>query len=103
MFNFVLDKGVWPERWGTGVIFPLHKHDSRLDPSNYRPITLLSVMGKLFGRIINRRLSNFSEATGTLSDEQGGFRRKRGTVDQVFLLREVLASRKERGLPTYAT
>jgi hypothetical protein len=60
-------------------------------------------MGKLFGRIINRRLSNFSEATGTLSDEQGGFRRKRGTVDQVFLLREVLASRKERGLPTYAT
>ena len=103
MFNFVFDKGVWPERWGTGIIFPLHKHDSRLDPSNYRPITLLSVVGKLFGVVVNARLSAFSEATGSLSDEQGGFRPKRGTPDQVFLLREVLASRKERGLPTFAT
>jgi hypothetical protein len=103
LFNFVFDKEVWPERWGTGIIFPLHKHDSRLDPSNYRPITLLSVVGKLFGVIVNARMSAFSEATGTLSDEQGGFRPKRGTPDQVFLLREVLASRKERGLPTFAT
>jgi hypothetical protein len=103
MFNFVFDKGVWPERWGTGIIFPLHKHDSRLDPSNYRPITLLSVVGKLFGVVVNARLSAFSEATGSLSDEQGGFRPGRGTPDQVFLLREVLASRKERGLPTFAT
>ena len=103
LFNYVFDKEVWPERWGAGVIFPLHKHDSRLDPSNYRPITLLSVVGKLFGVIVNARLSRFSERTGTLSDEQGGFRPKRGTPDQVFLLRETLASRKERGLPTYAT
>lgn len=103
MFNFVFDKGVWPERWGTGIIFPLHKHDSRLDPSNYRPITLLSVVGKLFGVVVNTRLSAFSEATGSLSDEQGGFRPNRGTPDQVFLLREVLASRKERGMPTFAT
>ena len=103
MFNFVFDNEVWPERWGTGIIFPLHKHDSRLDPSNYRPITLLSVVGKLFGVVVNARLSAFSEATGTLSDEQGGFRPGRGTPDQVFLLREVLASRKERGMHTFAT
>ena len=103
LFNYVFDNEVWPERWGTGVIFPLHKHDSRLDPSNYRPITLLSVVGKLFGVIVNARLSKFSEASGTISDEQGGFRPRRGTPDQVFLLREILASRKERDLPTYTT
>ena len=103
LFNYVFDKEVWPERWGKGVIFPLHKHDSRLDPSNYRPITLLSIVGKIFGSIVNARLSIFSELTGTLADEQGGFRPHRGTPDQVFLLREVLASRKERGQPTFAT
>ena len=103
LFNYVFDKEVWPERWGKGVIFPLHKHDSRLDPSNYRPITLLSIVGKIFGSIVNARLSSFSELTGTLADEQGGFRPHRGTPDQVFLLREVLASRKERGQPTFAT
>ena len=64
LFNFVFDKEVWAERWGTGIIFPLHKHESRLDPSNYRPITLLSVVGKLFGVIVNARLSAL--ATGAV-------------------------------------
>jgi hypothetical protein len=103
LFNFMFTNEVWPDRWSTGVITPLFKADSRLDPSNYRPITLLSIMGKLFGSVVNTRLSDFSEETGTISDEQGGFRRARGTPDQILILREVLASRKERGLPTYAT
>ena len=102
LFNFVLDREVWPERWGSGVIFPLFKSGSRLDPSNYRPITLLSAMGKLFGIIIDNRLTRFSEQIGMTSDEQGGFRPHRGTPDQVFLWREILASRRERKLPTYA-
>jgi hypothetical protein len=103
LFNFMFTNEVWPSRWSTGVITPLFKEDSRLDPSNYRPITLLSIMGKLFGSVINARLTRFSEATDSICDEQGGFRRSRGTPDQILILREVLASRKERGLPTYAT
>jgi hypothetical protein len=103
LFNYIFDNEVWPERWGSGIISPLHKHDSHLDPGNYRPITLMSCMGKLFGAIVNERLSKFSEATGSLSDEQGGFRPNRGTPDQVFILREILASRNERGLATYAS
>jgi hypothetical protein len=102
LFNFMFDNEVWPERWSSGVILPIHKHDSRLDPSNYRPITLLSIVGKLFGSVVNARLQAFMEATDSISDEQGGFRRTRGTPDQIFILRETLASRKERGLATYA-
>ena len=103
IYNYILEHGVWPERWGVGVIVPLHKHDSRLDPANYRPITLMSVVGKIFGIIINNRLQKFSERANTIGDEQGGFRSQRGTPDQVFILRELLASRKERGLPTLCT
>ena len=103
LFNYMFDNEVWPERWSSGLIVPLHKHDSKLDPANYRPITLLSVLGKLFGSVVNARLQDFSEATGSIADEQGGFRRDRATNDQIFLLREILASRKERGQATYAT
>jgi hypothetical protein len=103
LFNFVLDREVWPERWGTGVIFPLHKADSRLDPSNFRPITLLSIVGKLFGIIVNSRVMHYSEAVGAISDEQGGFRKHRGCPDQILIFREILASRKERKLPTFTT
>ena len=45
----------------------------------------------------------YSESIGAISDEQGGFRAHRGCPDQVLIWREVLASRKERGLPTFAT
>jgi hypothetical protein len=103
MFNYVFDNEVWPERWGSGVVMPIHKHDSRLLPSNYRPITLMSIVGKLFGTVVNARLHQYSERMGTISDEQGGFRTNRGTTDQTFILREILASRKERGFATYAT
>jgi len=103
LFNYVLDREVWPERWGTGVIFPLHKEDSRLDPSNFRPITLLSIVGKLFGIIVNSRVMSYSEAVGAISDEQGGFRKHRGCPDQILIFREILGSRKERKLPTFTT
>ena len=102
LFNYVFDNEIWPTRWGAGIIFPLHKHDSRLDPANYRPITLLSVVGKLFGAVINGRLCKFAEETDSICDEQGGFRPNRGTPDQIFIFREILASRRERREPTYA-
>ena len=103
LFNYVFYKEEWPERWGSGIIFPLYKQDSRLEPGNYRPITLLSVIGKLFGSIVDKRLSDWSERTGVIADEQGGFRRNRGTIDQIFILREIISSRRERGLPTLVT
>ena len=103
IFNYVFANEVWPERWGSGIIFPLYKQDSILEPGNYRPITLLSVVGKLFGSVIEKRLSDWSERTGVMADEQGGFRRSRGTPDQIFLLREIISYRKERGLPTLVT
>ena len=101
-FNFMFDNEVWPERWSSGVILPIHKHDSRLDTSNYRPITLLSIVAKLFGSVVNARLQTFMEVTGSIADEQGGFRWNRGTPDQIFIFRETVASRKERGQVTYA-
>ena len=60
MFNYVFSSGQWPERWGSGIIFPLYKEGSRLEPGNYRPITLLSCVGKLFGSILESRLSDWS-------------------------------------------
>jgi hypothetical protein len=104
MFNFVLDRECWPSRWAEGDIVPLYKGkgSSRLDPGNYRPITLLSVVGKLFGFVINRRLVAFTEATGLTADEQGGFRPFRGTPDQIMIMREGIAARSEIGFQTLA-
>jgi hypothetical protein len=102
MFNYVFKEEVWPERWQRGSISPLHKQDSRLEPGNYRPITLLSVVGKVFGSVIERRLSDWSEENRVIADEQGGFRRRRGTPDLIFILRETILMRRAQNLPTLA-
>jgi hypothetical protein len=103
VFNYIFKHEVWPDRWSRGIVFPLYKQDSRLDPGNYRPITLLSVIGKLFGSVMEDRLSSWSEKTHAIVDEQGGFRRKRGTPDLIFMLREIILTRKARNQATLAT
>ena len=103
LFNYIYDKEVWPTRWSQGVIIPLHKHDSMTDPSNYRPITLLSIIQKLFGYIINQRLMTWTENHNTISESQGGFRWQRSTIDQVLQQLEILKMRKAQNLETYVS
>ena len=42
LFNLILDSGYYPETWNHGLIHSIHKNGSKMDPSNYRGITLLS-------------------------------------------------------------
>ena len=53
------------------------------EPSSYRPICLLSVLGKILERLIQRRLTTHLESTGGLSDAQYGFRKGRSTVNAI--------------------
>ena len=67
LFNLVFDTGIIPEAWSVGKIIPIYKQKGdKSDPSNYRPITLLSCMGKLFTSVINNRLQSFAENTRNL-------------------------------------
>ena len=56
LFNKILDIGYFPEKWTEGYIVPVHTKGSLSDVNNFRGITLLSTLGKLFMRILNNRL-----------------------------------------------
>ena len=58
LFNFIFSSGIFPEPWTEGLLVPLHKKGNLFLPDNYRGITLLSVLGKLFTRVLNNRLEN---------------------------------------------
>ena len=57
LFNRILDTGKYPTLWSFGLIVPIHKR--MIDPKsqNYRGITLLSALGKLFTSILNNQSS----------------------------------------------
>ena len=60
LFNVVFKNGIVPKSWTIGVINPIFKNKgSANDPTNYRPVTLLSCLGKLFTNILNSRLQLF--------------------------------------------
>ena len=53
MFNLVLDSGI-PDNWTIGIIKPIYKNKGDVkDPNNFKAVTLIGCLGKLFTSIIN--------------------------------------------------
>ena len=102
LFNYVFKSGIFPKVWSDGLLVPLHKKGSYSKPENFRGITLLSVLGKLFTRVINTRLNIWAEKYGVYVEAQYGFRTGRGTVDCVFILQNVISNFIQNGKKLYA-
>ena len=74
--------------WHDGLLSPLYKRGNRLNPDNYRGITLLSVPGKLLTRVLNNSLDSWAENYRIYVEAQNGFHKGRGTVDSISILHE---------------
>ena len=72
LFNKIFDLEYFPESWSEGNIVPLRKKGSLDDVSNFRGITLLSTLGKLFTRIFNNRLTSWAEEYYVYIEAQRG-------------------------------
>ena len=91
LFNLILDTGIIPSNWALGYVIPIYKNKgARDDPNNYRGITLLSALGKLFTSILNTRVTNFVDNVGLLGEEQAGFRANYSTMDHIFTLNSII-------------
>ena len=87
LFNIIFDKGFVPHIWLIGTIKPIYKNKGDIyEPKNYRPITIVSCLGKLFTSILNTRLNNFSEEYRLIKENQFGFRQNYSTIDNIFTL-----------------
>ena len=57
-----------------------------MKPENYRPITLLSCLGKVFTCILNKRLETFADEVNLLKENQSGVRKNYSTLDHILTL-----------------
>lgn len=79
IYNKIWAEGKIPKRWKEGIVVPIPKAGKNpIFLGNQRPITLVSCLGKVLERMVNRRLITILEELGVLGQEQHGFRRGRG-------------------------
>ena len=91
LFNIILNSGIVPTDWCISLIQPLYKNKgSREDANNYRGISLISSIGKLFTALINQRLDDCVENNHILGEEQAGFRSGFSTTDHIFVLNSLI-------------
>ena len=90
IINLSLKSGVHPDKLKIAIVIPIYKKGSKLLASNYRPISLLSNINKIFEKVIFSRVYEFLDKFNCLYPLQFGFRKKHSTehalisnVDQI--------------------
>lgn len=100
LINLSLAKGEFPDILKHAIIKPLHKKGSKCDVNNYRPISLLSCLSKVFERIFNDRLQNFLFSNKIISPQQFGFIKNKNTADAMICLISSIVESLDIGRPT---
>jgi len=103
LFQICFNNGIAPSIWKKSIVVPIPKN-TLLDPCtplNYRGISLLSCIYKLYTSILNNRLAQFNDTQNLIADEQNGFRRDRSCLDHIFTLSTIIRNRKNQNLSTF--
>ena len=103
LFNYTWERGIFPEKWAEGIIQSLHKKGNLIEPDNYRKLTLMACMGKVFESIINKRLVFQGEATNSIDQNQFGFCKGCRTSDNVFIIDTLISYHKSKRKNLYIT
>ena len=82
LFNKCLKESCFPDCWNVSLVVPVFKNvGERSTAKNYRPVSLLSVVSKVFEKLVNNRIVDHPEKCGLFSDFQYGFRSSQSTAD----------------------
>ena len=95
--NLSIVQGVFPEELKTANVLPLYKADDPMLFNNYRPVSLLTVLSKVFEKIMYNRLLNFLDTYDILFKNQFGFRKNHSTYMAMMLLMEEITKSLENG------
>lgn len=84
IFSKSLEQGIVPDDWRIANVTPIFKKGSKSQASNYRPISLTSVVGKLLETILRDKIVDFLEVNNLIRDSQHGFRSKRSCLTNLI-------------------
>ena len=101
IYNKIYSSGEFPTSWSTGIIHPIHKSGPKDTPDNFRGITLLNIVCKIFTNILQSRLQCWAAAEDILNECQFGFHTGRSTTDAIFVVNALIEKSKHKKKPLY--
>ena len=102
IFNLSLSLGEVPAEWKLGKVIHIHKGGARDNCNNYRPISILPTLMKVFERIINDRLYSYLHTNNLLSSQQSGFRPLHSTSTTLLQVSDYILHNTDNGMLTGA-
>lgn len=99
IYNGCLKNACFPKRWKKARIIPIIKpgKEEILNPSKFRPISLLNVGGKVLEKLLINRINHYLYTNTLLNDNQYGFRPQRSTTDAAIALKEFIYEAFQNG------
>ena len=92
LFNMCLKESCFPDCWKVSLVVPVFKNvGKRSTAKNYCPVSLLSVVSKIFEKLVNNRNVDHPEKCGLFSDFQYGFQSSQSTADLVTVASDRIA------------
>ena len=97
LFNVSLSRGIFPDIWKRAHVLPVFKKGDRQDKANYRPISLLPNISKVFERLVYKFLYEYLSENNLLCPKQSGFRQKDSSVCKLIHIVHTIYEALENG------
>ena len=97
LFNFCLSRQTFPSCWKVANVTPVHKKESKTYCNNYRPISLLSNISKVFERAIYNIVNSYLTGNKLLNPKNAGFKKGDSTVNQLLYITDKIAANLDQG------
>ena len=86
LFNLSIGNLQYPGDWKKALVIPIPKQGDLRKVTNYRPISLLPLPGKILEKLVHAQLTNYLEGNELIEQKQFGFRKERSTMHAVSCL-----------------
>lgn len=84
LINLSFTTGILPKQWKESVVSPVYKTGDKKNPNNYRPISVINNIAKIFEKCVKNRLLNFFEKHGVITERQYGFIKNKSTQHAIL-------------------
>ena len=93
LFRRIYEKKEIPEQWKVAKVIPLHKKGNKQDVANYRPISNLCSISKVFEKLIQKRLEEIGEENNIdiTGEQQHGFKKNRSTITAALTIQSIIS------------